>query len=85
MALEEDKGKTINVYTTLSDITLVEQQEAEEHNTSEIYEHIFEMSIVGMAIYNTNGTLVSANTMMKKILDPGKFARITAEDTLLFD
>ena len=43
------------------------------------------MSIVGMAIYNTNGTLVSANTMMKKILDPGKFARITAEDTLLFD
>ena len=86
MAAEKnEKGELLNVFTTLSDVTKEEEQERMEHDTSETYKHIFEMSITGIALYSPDGKLVSANKMMRKIFDAGKFSKATIDDTSFFD
>lgn len=86
MAAETNvRGELVNVFTTLSDVTEEERQEQEERDTSETYKHIFEMSITGIALYSPEGKLVSANKMMRKIFDSGKFSLSTIDDTSFFD
>lgn len=85
MAVEVDKGKPTNVFTTLSDVTHEEMHEQQERNISETYKHIFEMSIAGLALYDPSGKLISANKMMRRIFDSGELSKSTIEDTLLFD
>lgn len=79
------RGELLNVFTTLSDVTEEERQERMEHDTSETYKHIFEMSITGIALYSSDGKLISANKMMRKIFDSGKFSMSTIDDTSFFD
>ena len=85
MAVEMEKGEMVNVFTTLSDVTEEERREMEERNASEIYKHIFEMSIAGLALYTPKGKLISANRTMRAIFDAGKLSRSSIESTSLFD
>ena len=86
MAAEmNNRGEVANVFTTLSDITEEERQERREHDTSETYQHIFEMSITGLALYTPEGKLISANKMMRKIFESGKFSHSNIEDTSFYD
>ena len=86
MAAEmNNRGEVANIFTTLSDITEEERQERREHDTSETYQHIFEMSITGLALYTPEGKLISANKMMRKIFESGKFSHSNIEDTSFYD
>ena len=86
MAAEmNNRGEVANVFTTLSDITEEERQERREHDSSETYQHIFEMSITGLALYTPEGKLISANKMMRKIFESGKFSHSNIEDTSFYD
>ena len=85
MTAEMEKGEIVNVFTTLSDVTEEEMREKEERNTSEIYKHIFEMSIAGLALYTPDGKLISANRTMRAIFDAGKLSKSSIESTSLFD
>lgn len=86
MAAEmNNRGEVANIFTTLSDITEEERQERREHDSSETYQHIFEMSITGLALYTPEGKLISANKMMRKIFESGKFSHSNIEDTSFYD
>ena len=85
MAAEKEKGKTKHIFTTLTDITDEERKEHEEYNISETYKHISEMSIAGLALYDTTGRLVSANKMMRNIFDSGELSKSNIENSTMFD
>ena len=59
---EYDKhGRLTHLITTLSDITDEEDKGRRERQMSEIYRHLFNMPLVGLALYDSEGTLIEAN------------------------
>ena len=65
---EYDKnGNVVKQITTISDITEETRQDQIDRQTSEIYKHIFEMPIVGLALYDSNGHFIEANQVMRDI------------------
>ena len=65
---EYDKnGNVVKQITTISDITEETRQDKIDRQTSEIYKHIFDMPIVGLALYDSNGHFIEANQVMRDI------------------
>ncbi len=65
---EYDKnGNVIKQITTISDITDETRQDQKDQQTSEIYKHIFDMPIVGLALYDSHGHFIEANQVMRDI------------------
>ena len=65
---EYDKnGNVVKQITTISDITEETRQDQIDRQTSEIYKHIFDMPIVGLALYDSNGHFIEANQVMRDI------------------
>ena len=65
---EFDKnGNVISQITTITDITEETRQDKIDRETSEIYKHIFEMPIVGLALYDSKGRFIEANQVMRDI------------------
>lgn len=68
---EFDKnGNIISQIATITDITDEERQDREDRQTYEIYKHIFEMPIVGLAVYDKDGRFIEANQVMRDIFCP---------------
>ena len=64
-----DKIKTPTaIYCTLNDITEQVEQERAESQMTDKYRTIFEQSIAGLAFYDNNGRLITANKKMQDIL-----------------
>lgn len=67
---ETDKnGKVINIISTLTDITDEQAKEQKDGELTAKYSNIFEMSIVGLSLYDRNGFLINANRKMREILN----------------
>ena len=65
---EFDKnGNVIKQITTITDITEETHQDKIDRETSEIYKHIFDMPIVGLALYDSEGQFIEANQVMRDI------------------
>ena len=56
------------IYCTLNDITEKVEQERAERQMTDKYRIIFEQSIAGLAFYDNNGRLITANKKMQDIL-----------------
>lgn len=56
------------IFCTLRDVTEQLRQEQEEAQLTEKYRQMFEQSIVGLAFYDKDGNLLSANQRMREIL-----------------
>ena len=67
----DKKGNVISQITTITDITDETRQAETDREMSEIYKHIFEMPIVGLALYDKNGMFIEANQVMKDIFKTG--------------
>ena len=63
----DKKGNVISQITTVTDITDETNQAETDRETSEIYKHIFEMPIVGLALYDKRGRFIEANQVMRDI------------------
>lgn len=64
-----DKIKTPTaIYCTLNDITEQVEQERAESQMTDKYRTIFEQSIAGLAFFDNNGRLITANKKMQDIL-----------------
>ncbi|MBR1389242.1 MAG: PAS domain-containing protein [Prevotella sp.] len=64
----EKLRKPTNIFCTLTDKTEAIVQEQEEYQLSDKYRMIFEQSIVGLAFYDKDGYLLTANHKMREIL-----------------
>lgn len=56
------------IFCTLSDVTEQVRKEQEEAQLMEKYRKMFEQSIVGLAFYDKNGNMLTANQKMREIL-----------------
>ena len=67
---EHDKatGRVKNLFCTLTDRTEEILREREEQEMADKYRMIFEQSITGMAFYDKDGQLLTANQRMREIL-----------------
>ena len=63
----DNYGNVIKQITTINDITEETRQDKIDHETSEIYKHIFDMPIVGLALYDSDGQFIEANQVMRDI------------------
>ena len=64
-----DKDKTpINLFCTLTDETENFLKETEKDKLTDKYKKMFEQSIVGLAFYEKDGKLITANRKMREIL-----------------
>lgn len=63
----DKKGNVISQITTVTDITDETKQDETDRETSEIYKHIFDMPIVGLALYDKEGRFIEANQVMRDI------------------
>lgn len=61
-------GKIINIISTLTDITAEKSKEREDGELTAKYSNIFEMSIVGLALYDSKGYLIKSNHKMRDLL-----------------
>ena len=57
-----------NIFCTITDITDELQREKEEQELNDKYREVFEQSIVGLAFYDKDGNLLTANQKMREIL-----------------
>ena len=64
----EGRKTPINIFCTLSDQTEQILQEQEEHELTDKYRKTFEQSLVGLAFYDKEGNLLTANQKMREIL-----------------
>ena len=87
-----DGGKyPINLYCTLTDQTVQIMQEEEEQELTDKYRQTFEQSIVGLAFYDNDGTLLTVNRKLREILnfisedDPYYFGKTLYELPLFRD
>ena len=70
---EYDKnGNVINQITTINDITAESEQAKRDRETSKIYKSIFDMPIVGLALYDKDGYFIEANQVMRDIFKSEK-------------
>ena len=63
----DNYGNVVKQITTINDITEETRQDKIDHETSEIYKHIFDMPIVGLALYDSDGQFIEANQVMRDI------------------
>ena len=63
----DNNGNVVKQITTINDITEETHQDKIDHETSEIYKHIFDMPIVGLALYDSDGQFIEANQVMRDI------------------
>ena len=63
----DNNGNVVKQITTINDITEETRQDKIDHETSEIYKHIFDMPIVGLALYDSDGQFIEANQVMRDI------------------
>jgi len=56
------------LYCTMTDVTDIVRQEQAEAELTDKYRKMFEQSIVGLAFYDRNGNLLTANQKMREIL-----------------
>ena len=61
-------GKVTNIISTLSDITEKQENEQKSRELADKYNKIFEMSIIGMALYDKHGHLISTNKRMRSLM-----------------
>ena len=64
----DDNGKVINIISTLTDIMADEEQEEMESELTAKYSNIFEMSIIGLLLFNRDGLLENANAKARELL-----------------
>lgn len=57
-----------NLFCTLTDITEQVEMEQQEQEMTNRYKKVFEQGIVGLAFYDKNGHLITANQKMREIL-----------------
>lgn len=87
---EYDKqGNVASQITTITDITEEARQNKDNQKMSEIYKYIFNMPIVGLALYDKNGNFIETNQTMRDIfsrngLDAQLFAENSIYDFLAF-
>lgn len=67
---ENDKatGKVKNIFCTMTDCTEQILQEQEEQKMEDKYQMVFEQSITGLAFYDKEGHLLTANKKMRELL-----------------
>lgn len=61
-------GKTTNIISTLTDIDNDLSKEQTADKTAMTYSSIFEMTISGLSLHDSNGFLIDANRNMRKLL-----------------
>ena len=76
-------GNLINTISTLIDITDSKEKEILEMEMSYKYGQIFEKSIVGLALFDSDGNMLNANNTMKNIMGTRK--EIKMSRTNMFD
>ncbi|MGN1263793.1 MAG: transporter substrate-binding domain-containing protein, partial [Prevotella sp.] len=64
----DDNGKVINIISTLTDVMADREQETKESEMTAKYSNIFEMSIVGLLLFNREGMLETANAKARELL-----------------
>ena len=67
--LSESQKIPANIYCTLTDKTEQIEQEKEEVRLTDKYRIIFEQGIAGLAFYDKDGMLITANKKMQEILN----------------
>lgn len=60
--------KPVNMFFTMTDVTEQIEQELQEKEMANKYRLMFEQSIVGLAFYDRDGNLLTANQKMREIL-----------------
>ena len=65
----EDNAKTpATLFCTLTDVTEQIEQEKEEKEMTDKYRKMFDQSIIGLAFYDKEGRLLTANQKMREVL-----------------
>ena len=65
---EKETGKVRNIFCTMTDCTEEVLREQEEQEMANKYRMMFEQSIIGLAFYDKDGHLLTANKKMRDIL-----------------
>lgn len=65
---EKTTGRIVNIFCTITDRTDQILREQEEQDMADKYRKIFEQSITGLAFYDKDGQLLTANQRMREIL-----------------
>ena len=65
---EKETGKVRNIFCTMTDCTEEILREQEEQEMANKYRMMFEQSIIGLAFYDKDGHLLTANKKMRDIL-----------------
>lgn len=67
LAEYDSKGKLFRTINTVKDITDQRLSEEEEKKQTKRFNNIFEKSILGLALYDAEGTLITVNNTMRNI------------------
>lgn len=83
---EYDKnGNVMSQFTAVTDITEESSQDKVNEETSEIYKQIFDMPLVGFALYDKNGRFIEANHVMKEIFKSNNPRVDLFSETYIYD
>ena len=64
----KDRQKPDTIFCTMTDETDLQLQEQQNNELTDKYRKMFEQSIIGLAFYDNNGKLLTANKKMREIL-----------------
>lgn len=76
----DNKGHITNQITTITDITEEARQDKDNREMSEIYKYIFNMPILGLALYDKSGKCIETNQRIKDIFK----SKVDAQTANLF-
>ena len=65
---DASKKKLVNIYCTLTDITEQKEEELSQLRLTNKYRMLFEQSIAGVAFFDKDGRLITANGKMREIM-----------------
>ena len=88
---EYEDGKPVNIIVTITDETETKRKEREIEQLSDRYRTIFENSIIGQSFYSSEGQLLDANRIMRKIcnfeddIDKEFFYKVNLFDMMPFN
>lgn len=79
-------GRLISIISTVTDVTEVKENQKKESELANRFSQIFDNSIVGFALYNSEGKLQESNIKYQEFLNFKTYAnRVFYEATNLFD
>jgi PAS domain-containing protein len=78
IAEKAEDGNTTEVLCTVKDVTKESEQDRKDSDLANKYIQLFEATLVGMAFYDKNGTLIDLNENMRTLCLPLSFEALVS-------